>query len=74
MSLIFVFIPLIVAILSTLLLIYKELRRLNALIAKENASSEGKPMAIKKRRRSVRPTDRARKWLDTREGKEREAV
>lgn len=74
MLLCFIVVPLAIAILSILLLIYKEICTQNALIADKSASTEAKPKLIPKKRRSVRPTDKARNWLDTRTGKKREAV
>ena len=74
MLLCFFVLPFEIAILAILLLVYKEIRTQNALIADESAATEAKPKLILKKRRSVRPTDKARNWLDTRTGKKREAV
>lgn len=74
MLLCFIVVPLAIAILSILLLIYKEIRIQNALIADKSAATEAKPKLVLKKRRSVRPTDKARNWLDTRTGNKREAV
>ena len=63
-----------VAILSILLLIYKEVHALNALIAQNPLENEGFSRLLKPKRRAARLSDKSKKWLDMRENRQREAV
>lgn len=57
-----------------LLLIYKEVRALNALIGQKPPENGGVSGLIKPKRRAARLSDNSKKWLDMQKNKQREAV